>query len=124
MATAQIPLPEVDEVRVTTVTNNSLDVLMASTEVAKRFPVRKDLFDHVFPVAEHGYSVLLDGMLLVSGEVARTTEFEKGMNVHHAKRAAHLLAEGRAKERLRKMIQLHEFWLGESERIRERWRTR
>ncbi len=119
MATAQIPLPEVDEVQVTTVTDNSLDVLMASTEVAKRFPLRKDLFDHVFPVDEHGYS-----MLLVSGEVARTTEFEKGMSVHHAKRAAHLLAEGRAKERLRKMIQLHEFWLGESERIRERWRTR
>jgi 7,8-dihydropterin-6-yl-methyl-4-(beta-D-ribofuranosyl)aminobenzene 5'-phosphate synthase len=31
-------------------------------------------------------SSLVDGMLLVSGEVERTTEFEKGFPIHHAKR--------------------------------------
>jgi hypothetical protein len=30
----------------------------------------------------------------------------------------------RAKDRLRQMIEIYELWLGESERIMERWRTR
>lgn len=59
MSSQVISLPEVDEVQVTTITDNSLDILMASTAVAKRFPLQKDLFDHAFPVAEHGYSVLV-----------------------------------------------------------------
>jgi 7,8-dihydropterin-6-yl-methyl-4-(beta-D-ribofuranosyl)aminobenzene 5'-phosphate synthase len=54
-----ISLPEVDEVQVTTITDNSLDILMASSAVARRFPLQQDLFDRVFPVAEHGYSVLI-----------------------------------------------------------------
>src|SRR5258708_2334657 len=169
MSFEQINLPEVDEVQITTITDNSLDILMASTAVARRFPLQKDVFGHAFPVAEHGYSVLLrvrqgekpgtvlfdtgvtrtgilwhfdppgqrwtrvvihpdaylegkvvlpngdefflgpptradlrrenieliesvepsmlvDDMVLVSGEVERTTEFETGMSVHHAKR--------------------------------------
>ncbi|NQU97547.1 MAG: MBL fold metallo-hydrolase [Chloroflexi bacterium] len=35
-------------------------------------------------VEESGYSLLLDGTLLVTGEVPRTTEFEKGMPAHEA----------------------------------------
>jgi DNA-binding MarR family transcriptional regulator len=39
-------------------------------------------------------------------------------------RADALLAPGPAKERLRELIALHEFWLGESEQIMDRWRAR
>lgn len=39
-------------------------------------------------------------------------------------RAAPTLAEGRAKQRLRSMMALHEFWLRESASIMERWRSR
>jgi 7,8-dihydropterin-6-yl-methyl-4-(beta-D-ribofuranosyl)aminobenzene 5'-phosphate synthase len=37
-------------------------------------------------VEEVGPSMLVDEMILVSGEVARTTEFEKGFPIHYAKR--------------------------------------
>jgi 7,8-dihydropterin-6-yl-methyl-4-(beta-D-ribofuranosyl)aminobenzene 5'-phosphate synthase len=40
-------------------------------------------------VEEVGPSMLVDGMILVSGEVARTTKFEKGFPIHHAKRYDH-----------------------------------
>jgi 7,8-dihydropterin-6-yl-methyl-4-(beta-D-ribofuranosyl)aminobenzene 5'-phosphate synthase len=59
MSTDQIQLPEVDEVQITTITDNSLDMFMASTEVARRLPWHQDIFGHTFPIAEHGYSVLL-----------------------------------------------------------------
>lgn len=39
-------------------------------------------------------------------------------------RADALLAAGPAKARLRQLIELHEFWLGERDRIMSRWRTR
>lgn len=55
----EVSLPEVDEVQITTITDNSLDMLMASTETARRFPLKRDVFGHDFPVAEHGYSVLI-----------------------------------------------------------------
>ena len=56
---SEVSLPEVDEVQITTITDNSLDMLMASTETARRFPLKRDLFSHDLPVAEHGYSVLI-----------------------------------------------------------------
>lgn len=40
----------------------------------------------VRPVEQAGPSLLADGLLLVSGEVARATAFEHGMPGHHAKR--------------------------------------
>src|SRR5262245_61704761 len=73
----RIHLPEVDEVQITTITDNSLDVFMASTEVAKRFPLREDLFDHVFPVAEHGYSVHIR---VRSGDKRGTVLFDTGVS--------------------------------------------
>jgi 7,8-dihydropterin-6-yl-methyl-4-(beta-D-ribofuranosyl)aminobenzene 5'-phosphate synthase len=77
MPVEQIRLPEVDEVQITTITDNSLDMLMASTDVAKRFPLRKDLFDHAFPVAEHGYSVLIR---VRSGDRRGTVLFDTGVS--------------------------------------------
>jgi len=40
-------------------------------------------------VEEVGPSMLVDDMVLVSGEVARTTSFEKGFPIHYSKRNAH-----------------------------------
>jgi 7,8-dihydropterin-6-yl-methyl-4-(beta-D-ribofuranosyl)aminobenzene 5'-phosphate synthase len=39
-------------------------------------------------VEEVGPSMLVDNMVLVSGEVARTTDFEKGFPIHYARRNA------------------------------------
>src|SRR5436190_22599317 len=55
-----IPLPEVDELRLSIVVDNSVDVLMAGTEVAHRLPRRVDAFERPAPRAEHGFSVLLE----------------------------------------------------------------
>ncbi len=50
-------------------------------------PKRSDLQrENVVIVEEVGPSMLVDGMVLVSGEVTRTTPFETGFSVHQAKR--------------------------------------
>lgn len=50
-------------------------------------PKRSDLRrENIELVEEVGPSLLVDGMLLVSGEVARTTDFERGFPIHYAKR--------------------------------------
>ena len=54
-----VQLQEVDEVRVTTVVDNVIDVLMTSTEVAKRLEIRPDSFDKPWPTAEHGFAALI-----------------------------------------------------------------
>jgi 7,8-dihydropterin-6-yl-methyl-4-(beta-D-ribofuranosyl)aminobenzene 5'-phosphate synthase len=54
-----IVLPEVNEVQVTIIVDNSLDILMASTDVAKRFPLPADVFRSTQPIAEHGFSALV-----------------------------------------------------------------
>src|SRR5258708_2325279 len=77
MSFEQINLPEVDEVQITTITDNSLDILMASTAVARRFPLQKDVFGHAFPVAEHGYSVLIR---VRQGDKRGTVLFDTGVS--------------------------------------------
>ncbi len=39
-----LPLPAIDGVEITTIMDNALDLLAASTPVAKRFLVHRDLF--------------------------------------------------------------------------------
>jgi 7,8-dihydropterin-6-yl-methyl-4-(beta-D-ribofuranosyl)aminobenzene 5'-phosphate synthase len=60
VARQAISLPEVDELRLSIVMDNAVDVLMADTEIAKRLPLRPDVFQRPKARAEHGYSVLLD----------------------------------------------------------------
>ncbi len=74
---AVVSLPEVDEVQITTITDNSLDVLMASTAIARRFPLKRDVFDHTFPIAEHGYSVLIRAR---RGDAWNTVLFDTGVS--------------------------------------------
>lgn len=59
MSQAVIPLPEVDEVRVTTVIDNTIDVLMAGTEVAQRLSLGSHPFERPAPLAQHGFSAFI-----------------------------------------------------------------
>src|SRR6266566_9078448 len=54
-----LPLTAIDGVEITTIMDNSLDLLAASTPVAKRFPVHRDLFSPRQLRAEHGVSLLI-----------------------------------------------------------------
>jgi len=59
MARTQITPPEVDEVKVSIIVDNSFDMLMASSDVAHRFPLGPHAFENPLPVAEHGFSALI-----------------------------------------------------------------
>lgn len=62
-------------------------VLPNGVEVVVPPPKRADLRrENVELIEEVGPSMLVEGMLLVSGEVARTTEFEQGFATHYSKR--------------------------------------
>ncbi len=54
-----LPLPAIDGVEITTIMDNALDLLAASTPVAKRFLVHRDLFSSHQLRAEHGVSLLI-----------------------------------------------------------------
>jgi 7,8-dihydropterin-6-yl-methyl-4-(beta-D-ribofuranosyl)aminobenzene 5'-phosphate synthase len=60
MTAGTIPLLEADAVRITIVTDNSIDLLMADTDVAHRMPLGPNPFERPLPIAEHGFSVLID----------------------------------------------------------------
>ena len=72
----QIQLPEVDAVGVTLLMDNSIDILMAGSEVAQRFPLRTDLFEHRQPLAEHGFSALIR---VTQGQKTGTVLFDTGV---------------------------------------------
>ncbi len=62
-------------------------VLPSGNEVNLPPPDRNDLRREEIELIEtESPSLLLDGMLLVSGEVPRTTAFERGFPIHYAKR--------------------------------------
>lgn len=71
-----IPLPEVDEAKITLLIDNSIDVLMAGTEVAQRLPITPHLFQQV-PVAEHGFSALIN---VRQGDKQGTVLFDTGVS--------------------------------------------
>jgi 7,8-dihydropterin-6-yl-methyl-4-(beta-D-ribofuranosyl)aminobenzene 5'-phosphate synthase len=72
-----ITLPQVDELRLTVVMDNTIDVLMAGTEVARRLPLRPDAFERRVPRAEHGFSVLLE---VRRGAARGTVLFDTGVS--------------------------------------------
>ncbi len=59
MPELRVHLQEVDEIRATTVMDNSIDLLMANTEVAKRLPIAADSLERPLPIAEHGFAALI-----------------------------------------------------------------
>jgi 7,8-dihydropterin-6-yl-methyl-4-(beta-D-ribofuranosyl)aminobenzene 5'-phosphate synthase len=77
MAGPRITLPEVDATQVTLVMDNSIDILMASTDVARRFPLGPNLFERPQPMAEHGFSALIR---VKQGEKSGTVLFDTGVS--------------------------------------------
>jgi 7,8-dihydropterin-6-yl-methyl-4-(beta-D-ribofuranosyl)aminobenzene 5'-phosphate synthase len=76
MSQKAIVLPEVDSAKVKIVVDNSLDLLMAGSEAAHRFPMRPDSFASRLPVAEHGFSVLIQ---VTTGEKNGTILFDTAL---------------------------------------------
>ncbi len=69
---------KVDQASISIVMDNSFDLLMASTDVAKRFPLAPNPFEKPLPMAEHGFSVLIkvkqgqkEGQVLFDAGVSR-----------------------------------------------------
>lgn len=54
-----LSLPATDGVEITTIVDNTLDLLMASTPIARRFPIHEKLFTRHQLRAEHGVSLLV-----------------------------------------------------------------
>jgi len=77
MSQAAIPLREVDEVQITIIMDNSIDVLMAGSDVVRRYPLRSDLFEQAQPMAEHGFSALIR---VKRGEKTGTVLFDMGVS--------------------------------------------
>lgn len=77
MAQSIIPLPEVDEVVITTIVDNSIDVGMAGSDLVRRLPMTTRLVQEGLPVAEHGLSLLIE---VKRGERAGTVLFDTGVS--------------------------------------------
>jgi 7,8-dihydropterin-6-yl-methyl-4-(beta-D-ribofuranosyl)aminobenzene 5'-phosphate synthase len=69
-------LPAVDGVEITTIMDNSLDLLMTSTAVARRFSLQDDGFVHKQLRAEHGVSLLIT---VIDGGRRATFLFDTGV---------------------------------------------
>lgn len=80
-----IPLPEVDEVKVTTIVDNNIDLLLPSNDVVERYPLSPRFLDGLgnIPnpwdqaVAEHGYSALIQ---VKQGEKRGTVLYDTGVS--------------------------------------------
>jgi 7,8-dihydropterin-6-yl-methyl-4-(beta-D-ribofuranosyl)aminobenzene 5'-phosphate synthase len=72
-----IPLAEVDSVNVSLLCDNSVDILMTGSAVARRFKLRNDLFEQQLPIAEHGYSALIE---VKKGESTGKLLFDTGVS--------------------------------------------
>lgn len=65
-------------------------ILPNGAEIGLPPPKTSDLRrENIEVIEEIGPSMLVDEMILVSGEVARTTEFEQGFPIHYARRHDH-----------------------------------
>ena len=72
-----IRLPEVDNVRVSTVMDNTIDVLMAGNEVARRWKRGPNPFEREQPIAQHGFSVMIE---VTQGQKTGKVLFDTGVS--------------------------------------------
>ncbi len=77
MPQTSISLPEIDQARVTVIMDNFVDILMAGTEIAQRFPLTENWADKVLPLAEHGFSALIQAR---NGDKSGTVLFDTGVS--------------------------------------------
>lgn len=72
-----IDLPVVDEVQITLIVDNTIDLLLPNSEVAKRFRLGENPFERQLPSAEHGFSALIR---VRQGEKTGTVLFDMGVS--------------------------------------------
>ena len=76
---AMLPLREADRVEIVTVLDNTVDMLMAGTAHAKRFPLSADALSREHLVAEHGFAALVT---IASGQTSESLLFDAGLSKH------------------------------------------
>jgi 7,8-dihydropterin-6-yl-methyl-4-(beta-D-ribofuranosyl)aminobenzene 5'-phosphate synthase len=74
---ARMPLREVDKVEILTLLDNTIDILMADTPQAKRFPLRSDALTRESLVAEHGFAALVS---VSSSNTSESLLFDAGLS--------------------------------------------
>lgn len=77
MTSQIITLVEVDSVHVSILCDNSLDIFMAGSEVARRFKLSSNFFERPLPIAEHGYSALIE---VRKGDKSAKVMFDTGVS--------------------------------------------
>jgi 7,8-dihydropterin-6-yl-methyl-4-(beta-D-ribofuranosyl)aminobenzene 5'-phosphate synthase len=76
---ATLPLREVDRVEIVTILDNTVDMLIAGTPHAKRFPLRPDALSRESLVAEHGFAALVT---VTSSSTSESLLFDAGLSRH------------------------------------------
>jgi hypothetical protein len=74
---AGMPLREADKVEILTLVHNAIDILMADTPQAKRFPLRCDALTRESLVAEHGFAALVS---VSSSNTSESLLFDAGLS--------------------------------------------
>lgn len=73
----QINLKSANSVEITTIVDNSFDLLLSGNDSVKRFPLQTNSLSSPLPIAEHGFSALIDIKL---GGVTRRILFDTGVS--------------------------------------------
>lgn len=74
---ATTPLKEVDKVKILTILDNTIDLLLPSTEQVKRLPLPPDTLTREKPAAEHGFAALVT---VTSGNASESLLFDAGLS--------------------------------------------
>ncbi|MBI3948834.1 MAG: MBL fold metallo-hydrolase [Acidobacteria bacterium] len=77
MTTDSVTLKQVDRVEITTILDNTVDVLLPSTDTAKRFRLQTDGFEREALLAEHGFAALVTVSL---GNSSESLLFDAGLS--------------------------------------------
>jgi 7,8-dihydropterin-6-yl-methyl-4-(beta-D-ribofuranosyl)aminobenzene 5'-phosphate synthase len=77
MSMPAMPLREADRVEILTVVDNTVDMLMAGTRQAERFPLPPDALSRESLVAEHGFAALVT---VSSGNTSESLLFDAGLS--------------------------------------------
>ena len=76
---ATIPLREADGIEILTVLDNTIDMMLAGTPKAKRFPLPPDAVTREVLVAEHGFSAMVT---VRSNTTSESLLFDAGLSKH------------------------------------------
>lgn len=80
MSQETISLLPVEHVEILIIMDNSIDLTLSSTDVARRIPLEWGTFERPEPVAEHGFSALIR---VKRGNTSGTILYDTGLNPRH-----------------------------------------